>query len=72
MSARYLSLHGVSQHLGLAYTTVRSYLRDKRLPEPDVIIGEAPAETFGWSIQTIDAWQANRPGKPGRPSKNKE
>lgn len=63
MSTRYLSLHGFAKRIGLAYSTLRSYQREKRLPEPDAIIGEGNAVTYGWLPETIDQWQANRPGR---------
>ena len=41
-----------------------------KLPEPDVLIGR----TRGWLPETIDEWNARRPGRGvggGRPRKNK-
>jgi predicted DNA-binding transcriptional regulator AlpA len=34
-------------------------------PEPDGQLGRSP----GWYAQTIDDWQAARPGRTGRPRK---
>lgn len=66
MSIHYLSLHGYAKRVGIAYSTIRTYQRDKRLAPPDAIIGEGNATTHGWLPETIDAWQANRPGRGAR------
>lgn len=66
MPTHYLSLHGFANRIGIAYSTIRGYQRQKRLPAPDVIIGEGNAATYGWSPQTVDQWQANRPGRGAR------
>ncbi len=72
MTTHYLSVAGVAKHLGIAISTATTYLRDKRLPEPDAIIGEAPAHKYGWLPETIDEWHAARPGKGGRPPKRQD
>ncbi|MBV7362915.1 transcriptional regulator [Actinomycetaceae bacterium TAE3-ERU4] len=64
-----MSTYAVGKYLGISSHTVRRYLSDKRLPEPDVQIGEPPSVKYGWSVETIDAWNAARPGKGGRPRK---
>ena len=51
---RYLSLTEVAERLGVARGTLGRY----RLPEPDAMIGT----TRGWLPETIDAWNASRPG----------
>lgn len=67
MTIHYLSLNQFGQRIGLSHTTMQSYQREKRLPEPDVAIGgSARGHTYGWSIETIDAWQASRPGRGKR------
>ena len=64
-----LDLHGVAERLGLGYATVRRYRsQDATFPEPDATLGQSP----GWLPETIDAWQAARPGRGaggGRPRK---
>ncbi|WP_165217976.1 transcriptional regulator [Schaalia sp. ZJ1691] len=72
MTTRFLSLHGVANYLGRAYSTLRTYQRDGRLPDPDAIIGQGRSETYGWLPETIDAWNAARPGHGGRPKKQRE
>ena len=66
----YLSLRQVEQHLGLARGGAAKY----RLPQPDVIVGPVNADgtlprgtVRGWRLQTIDDWNATRPGHGGRP-----
>lgn len=62
----YLSLHGYAQRVGIAYSTICTYQRQKRLAPPDAIIGEGNAQTYGWLPETIDTWQVNRPGRGAR------
>lgn len=71
MTTNYLSLNGVAKRLGLAHSTVKTYLDDGRLPEPDVAVGSGKSPTYGWLPETIDEWHASRPGKGGRPRKEK-
>lgn len=66
MPTHYLTLHGVANRVGIAYSTIRTYRDDGRLPKPDAILGEGKAVKYGWLPETIDAWQASRPGR-GRP-----
>lgn len=64
MTTEYLGIKQVSERLGVA--NAASY----DLPEPDVAIGR----TRGWLPETIDQWNAQRPGRGvggGRPRKNK-
>ncbi len=66
MTIRYLSVTDVAKHLGISTAAVSSY----KLPEPDARIGR----TRGWLPDTIDQWNASRPGRGvggGRPRKNK-
>ena len=53
---RYLSRPEVAARIGVKRNTLNRY----KLPPPDVQIGE---RLFGWLPQTIDAWNASRPGK---------
>lgn len=52
---RYLSYSEVAARLGI--TT--GGLGGAKLPSPDAIIGK----TRGWLPETIDAWNATRPGR---------
>lgn len=65
MTTEYLGIKQVSERLGVA--NAASY----DLPEPDVTIGR----TRGWLPDTIDQWNAQRPGRGvggGRPRKQKQ
>lgn len=57
MNPRYLSRSEFAQRIGVKVGTLSRY----DLPEPDVIIGSGPRPTFGWSKETIDCWQQQRP-----------
>ena len=66
MTIRYLSVTDVAKHLGISTAAVSSY----KLPEPDATI----RRTRGWLPDTIDQWNASRPGRGvggGRPHKHK-
>lgn len=65
MTTEYLGVKQVAERLGVANAAVYD------LPEPDVRIGR----TRGWRPETIDRWNAQRPGRGvggGRPRKHKE
>jgi hypothetical protein len=60
---RYLSRTGVATHLKMAGL---HSLTGVELPEPDIIIGDPKnwgKAHKGWTVETIDEWQANRPGR---------
>ena len=62
MTEHYLGVTDVARRLGISTAAVSIY----KLPEPDVTIGR----TRGWKVETIDAWNAARPGRGvggGRP-----
>jgi len=46
---------------GVKVATLARY----KLPEPDVIIGATGRGTMGWLPETVDAWNAARPGWHG-------
>lgn len=54
-----LTVRDVAARLGLAVSTVQTYRRDGRLPDPDGYLWHVP----WWRPETIDAWQAARPGR---------
>lgn len=62
----YLSIGDFAARINVARATIEAYNRDGRLPAPDVIIGLAGRKTRGWAVDTIDAWQAARPGQGAR------
>ncbi|MGU3650664.1 hypothetical protein [Mycolicibacterium sp. A43C] len=68
----YLNLAQFEERIGMA----RGGLSKFHLPEPDVIVGPVNDDgsiprgtTRGWTAETIDEWNANRPGPGRRPSK---
>lgn len=54
---RYLSRTELADRIGVKPDTLGRY----KLPEPDAMIGT----TRGWTVETVDAWNAARPRKPG-------
>ncbi|WP_344228423.1 XRE family transcriptional regulator [Microbacterium binotii] len=58
MTTVYLSIQDVATHLGVSVNTVKGL----KLPEPDVRIGSSRTAPRGWSVATIDEWNAKRPG----------
>lgn len=52
---RYLSATEVAERIGVTRGALGRY----KLPEPDAVIGT----TRGWLPETIDAWNAARPGR---------
>ena len=57
MTIKYLSVTDVSKRLGISTAAVSAY----KLPQPDATIGR----TRGWLPDTIDQWNAQRPGRGG-------
>jgi hypothetical protein len=55
---RYLSRTEFAERIGVTPGALSRY----RLPEADVMIGAVR----GWAPETIDRWQANRPGRGAR------
>ena len=55
MTIEYLSVTDVSKRLGISTAAVSAY----KLPQPDALIGR----TRGWLPETIDRWNARRPGR---------
>jgi hypothetical protein len=60
MTTRYLSRAELAERIGVKPDTLGRY----QLPEPDALIGTVR----GWLPKTIDAWNANRPGRGWRGS----
>lgn len=58
----YLSRGEIAERLGVTLGTIKGYDKNGYLPEPDVKVGR----NFGWSPETIDTWNANRPGRGSR------
>ena len=63
----FLSRSEFVERIGVKMDTLDRY----KLPGPDAIIGASGKRaTSGWLLETVDAWNAARPGKGGRPPKN--
>jgi hypothetical protein len=50
----YMSVSEVAARIGVSPGNIAAY----RMPEPDALIGK----TRGWTVETIEAWIAARPG----------
>lgn len=59
----FLGTNDVAARLGVKPATVRSWLARGQMPQPDCRIGSTP----GWKAETIDDWDAKRPGADGTP-----
>lgn len=66
MTKRYLSKTEFAERLGIT----AGALGTLNLPEPDVLVGEGPRATRGWSEKTIDTWNEKRPGSGNRKPRN--
>ena len=56
---RYLSRPEIAERIGVKPDTMNRY----KMPAPDAMIGRLP----GWTVETVDAWNAARPGQGRRP-----
>lgn len=72
VTTRYLTLAGVAKRIGVSPNTSKKYADDGRLPPPDAITGDGPKSIRGWLPETIDTWQANRPGRGHRRKTSKQ
>ena len=54
MGIEYMSVTDVAKRLGISTAAASAY----KLPQPDATIGR----TRGWLPETIDRWNASRPG----------
>jgi len=66
MPTEYLGTAAVAQRVGLTVSTIRSYILKDLMPDADVIIATPSGPLRGWAPETIDAWQASRPGQGAR------
>lgn len=66
MTTKYLSIAAFAEHVGLKATTIRNYFIKNMLPEPDIMLVTMQGESLGWSIEAVEHWMNNRPGKGGR------
>ena len=66
MTTEHLGTAAVADRLGLTVPTIRSYILKDLMPAADVIIVTPSGPLRGWAPETIDAWQASRPGQGAR------
>lgn len=66
MTREYLGAADFAARAGLAVATIRSYMKKGLTPPADVIITTPSGPLRGWLPETIDAWQAERPGQGAR------
>jgi hypothetical protein len=69
VTLRFLNRAQLAERIGLDPNS----LSKLRLPEPDVTIGPVNADgtlprgtVRGWTVETVDRWQAARPGRGAR------
>ena len=60
----YLSSSQFAARIGVQPDTLNKY----KLPEPDVMVGHVR----GWTTETVDRWNGNRPGRGSRRNKINE
>lgn len=64
----FLSVSQFAERIGVAERSLSKY----QLPEPDAVIGDkARRQTRGWLPETVDAWNAKRPGRGNWRNANK-
>lgn len=66
MTTEYLGTAAVAERVNLTVSTIRSYILKGLIPAPDVVITTPSGPLRGWSPETVDAWQASRPGQGAR------
>ena len=60
MTVRYMSIKDIAEHVGLSVNAVKSHHLRGNLPEPAVQIGLGQSVGFGWTVESIDAWDLVR------------
>ncbi len=65
MTEKYLSSSDFARRIGVSPNTLKRY----KIPAPDIQIGITNRPTYGWSVETIDAWNEARPGRGRTPRK---
>ena len=66
MTPEYLGISGFAKHAGLADSTINSYLRKGMLPTPDIVYIARAGSRPAWTIDTVERWMNNRPGRGRR------
>lgn len=64
----YLTTADLAARLGVKVETVRIYKTRGTLPDPDAYAGQSPL----WRTETIETWQASRPGQDWRKGRTRE
>lgn len=64
----YLTSEQLANRLGVARESIHRYRTRGDIPEPDEIVGRSPV----WKIETIERWEAVRPGHGWRKGKTKD
>ncbi|PWH05181.1 hypothetical protein DEO23_13960 [Brachybacterium endophyticum] len=62
MTIHYLARADVAERIGVKPATLSRY----KLPTPDAITGTRHNAARGWLPETIDRWNAQRPGRGRR------
>ena len=63
MAPKYLGVGAFAKHVGLTDNTIQSYLLKGMLPAPEIYYLTSKGRRPGWSIDTIEYWMNNRPGR---------
>ena len=63
MIPRYLGITGFAEYVGLKNGTIQAYLAKNMLPEPDIWYIMRGGRRPAWTIDTIEHWIDNRPGR---------
>lgn len=63
MIPRYLGISGFAEYVGLANSTIQSYWNKDLLPDPDVWYIMRGGRRPAWTVDTIEHWLDNRPGR---------
>ncbi|WP_280499005.1 XRE family transcriptional regulator [Nocardia cyriacigeorgica] len=62
MAIKYLGMKAFAERVGLSKRTLEGY----KLPPEDAVIEVGDRPVRGWLPETIDAWNARRPGRGAR------
>ena len=63
MTPKYLSISAFAKHVGLTDSTIQSYFLEGLLPAPEVYYLTGKGKRPAWTVDTVDHWMNNRPGK---------
>lgn len=72
MIPRYLGISGFAEYVGLANGTIQSYWKKGLLPEPDIYYIMRGGRRPAWTVDTIEHWIDNRPGRGSWSRRNKK